>query len=273
MRVGPQLGDIASGTDEWADGLPDVSLRDRAIGYTGFVGSAPATVYRREAPSGELILVLSDGGFHAEPVAGALTMQPLSSFLVGMCDRPIGTEYHGDRMGVQIRLDPLAVYALFGVPMYEMKNRVVALPDLLGQAAHRWEDRVLSARGWPERFAILDRLLHDRMASGAKPSAEVTLAWRTLQRTGGGSRVGELVSDAGCSHRHLAKLFRSQVGVNPKAAARLLRFERAARMLATGRVSPSQVASVCGYADQPHLTREFGRLAGVAPAAARHSAC
>jgi AraC-like DNA-binding protein len=269
MRVGPQRLEIADEADEWADGVPDVSLRDLVISYTGFVGNAPATLHHREAPSGELIMILSDGGFCAEPLAGVLTMQPFSSFLVGMCDQPISTEYRGERRGVQVRLDPLAAYALFGVPMHEMKNRIVALSDLLGQMAYQWEQRVLSPRDWPARFAILSRLLKDRIASGARPSAEVTLAWRTLQRTGGGSRVDELVSDAGCSHRQLAKLFRSQVGVNPKTAARLLRFERAARMLETGRVSPSQVAAVCGYADQPHLTREFRRLAGVTPASAR----
>jgi AraC-like DNA-binding protein len=272
MRVGPQRRQIAGDSNEWTDGLPDVSLRGRVVAYTGFIGCASATVRRREAPSGEVIMVLSDGGFNADPVAGASAMQPFSSFLVGMCDRPINTEYRGDRRGVQVRLDPLAAYALFGVPMHEMKNRVIALPDLLGQRAYGWQQRVLSARHWPARFAILDRLLSDRLASGTRPSAEVILAWRTLQKVGGVSRVDKLVSDAGCSHRHLAKLFRSQVGVNPKAAARLLRFERAARMLATGRVSPSRVAAVCGYADQPHLTREFGRLAGVTPAAARCSA-
>jgi AraC-like DNA-binding protein len=271
MRVGRQHRQAAGDSDEWADGLPHVSLRDRVVAYTGFIGHAPATVRRREAPSGEVIMVLSDGGFRANPVAGALTMQPFSSFLVGMCDRPIDTEYHGDRRGIQVRLDPLAAYALFGVPMHEVKNRTIALSDLLGQTAYRWEQRVLGARGWPERFAILDRLLNDRMASGTRPSAKVTLAWRTLQQASGVSRVDKLVSEAGCSHRHLTKLFRSQIGVNPKAAARLLRFEHAARMLATGRVSPSQVASVCGYADQPHLTREFGRLAGVTPVAARRS--
>jgi AraC-like DNA-binding protein len=269
MRVRPQRQEIADGADEWADGVPDLSLQDLGISYTCFVGHAPAPLYHREAPSGELIMVLSDGGFRAEPVAGVQTMQSFSSFLVGMCDQPINTEYRGGRKGVQIRLDPLAAYALFDVPMYEIKNRIVALSDLLGQVAYQWEQHVLSARDSPARFGILNRLLGDRIASGARPSAEVTLAWRTLQRTGGGSRVDELVSDAGCSHRQLAKLFRSQVGVNPKTAARVLRFERAARMLETGRVSPSQVAAVCGYADQPHLTREFRRLADVTPASAR----
>jgi AraC-like DNA-binding protein len=269
MRVGPQRTETTDGSGEWADEVPDVSLRDLVVAYTGFVGYTPAILSHREAPSGGLIMVLSDGGFCAEPVAGAVTMLPFSSFLVGICDQPINTEYRGHRKGVQVRLDPLAAYALFGVPMHELKNRIVTLSDLLGQVADQWEQRVLGARDWPARFAILNRLLKDRIAAGARPSSEVTLAWRTLQRTGGGSRVDELVSDAGCSHRHLVKLFRSQIGVSPKTAARLLRFEHAARMLESGQVSPSHVAAVCGYADQPHLTREFRRLAGVTPASAR----
>ena len=52
----------------------------------------------------------------------------------------------------------------------------------------------------------------------------------------------------------------------PKAFSRLLRFERAAALLARG-TPPAEVSTACGFFDQPHLNREFRALAGRAPAA------
>jgi AraC-like DNA-binding protein len=151
--------------------------------------------------------------------------------------------------------------------MHELGNRVVELSDLLGSDAERWAERLSATRGWADRFTLLDQLLADRMAAGPVPSREVAMAWRTMRRAGGAVRVADLAEDAGRSHRHLAAQFRDQVGPTPKTAARILRYERAARLLARGDMTPAQVAAVCGYADQPHLTREFARLAGTTPAA------
>ena len=51
----------------------------------------------------------------------------------------------------------------------------------------------------------------------------------------------------------------------PKAFSRVLRFERAAALLASG-IGAAEVSATCGFADQPHLSREFRALAGRPPA-------
>ena len=60
--------------------------------------------------------------------------------------------------------------------------------------------------------------------------------------------------------------FREAIGVPPKTAAALVRFNRALRLLRAGE-RPADVASRCGYSDQPHLTREFRRFTGTTPVA------
>jgi len=52
--------------------------------------------------------------------------------------------------------------------------------------------------------------------------------------------------------------------LGPKAVARILRFQRALRLLSEGRAL-ADVAYYCGFADQPHLNREFRALAGGTP--------
>ena len=43
--------------------------------------------------------------------------------------------------------------------------------------------------------------------------------------------VGQLARELGCSRRHLIWRFREQIGPAPKTAARLVRFQRAVRLL------------------------------------------
>jgi AraC-like DNA-binding protein len=83
-----------------------------------------------------------------------------------------------------------------------------------------------------------------------------------MRDAGGAVRVADLADGAGCSHRHLVARFREQIGATPKTAARVLRYAWAARLLARRDLAPAQAAVLCGYADQPHMTREFAALAG-----------
>jgi hypothetical protein len=60
--------------------------------------------------------------------------------------------------------------------------------------------------------------------------------------------------------------FRREIGFGLKRYARLARFERALRAVrAEDAPSLSLIAAQFGFADQPHLTREFRSFAGYAP--------
>jgi AraC-like DNA-binding protein len=86
-----------------------------------------------------------------------------------------------------------------------------------------------------------------------------------MRASRGNVSVQALVDGAGWSHRHFTEQFRRQVGVAPKTAARLLRFQYAVELLAARTGSLAEVAAAVGYADQAHFTREFAALAGCLP--------
>ena len=59
-------------------------------------------------------------------------------------------------------------------------------------------------------------------------------------------------------------------GLGPKAAGRVIRFDRAKQALqrracAGAELRLAELAASCGYFDQAHLDREFGLLAGCSP--------
>lgn len=257
------------GTWEMATRAPHAVLRGHVRGYTGYREDT-VPMRRREVPSAVVPLIISFG----EPIDVAGPDAPpreLTSFTGGLSDGPAITEHGGRQYGVQVNLSPLGAYRLFGRPMRDLTNTVVALDDVFGPAARILTERLAAAPGWAERFALLDDELASRLMSGPEPSAEVAWAWRRLVRTGGRLRMADLAREVAWSPRHLVTRFGEQVGMSPKPIARMLRFHRAARMTLRG-APPAEVAAHCGYYDQAHLNRDFRALAGCTPVAYRTAA-
>jgi AraC-like DNA-binding protein len=187
--------------------------------------------------------------------------EPFDAFVAGMTDRPVATEFTGAAGGVQIDFTPLGARRILGLPMAELTGRIVAVEDLLGAEL---VDRLRDARGWPERFAVLDAALLRRAAEGPEPAPEVAWSYARVAAAEGRLAVGALAAEVGWSRRHLTARWRRDVGLGPKALARILRFQRALRLLRAGH-ELADVAYDCGYADQPHLNREFRALGGATP--------
>nr|WP_280445129.1 helix-turn-helix domain-containing protein [Nocardia brasiliensis] len=79
--------------------------------------------------------------------------------------------------------------------------------------------------------------------------------------------MGALAAATGWSRQRLSSRFDAQIGLSPKRAAMLVRFDQAIHRLVDGH-SPAQVAVDGGYADQSHFHNEVRAFTGVTPAAA-----
>jgi AraC-like DNA-binding protein len=76
--------------------------------------------------------------------------------------------------------------------------------------------------------------------------------------------VTELAAELGWSRRHLAVRVHEELGMPPKALARVLRFERAVERLRAGD-DLAALALDAGYYDQAHFNRDFRAFAGATP--------
>ncbi len=169
---------------------------------------------------------------------------------------------------LEVRLSPLSGYRLLGVPLNALGDRIVDLRDLLGADGRRLAEQLREADTWRRRFTILDQLLLTRLDGGPRPAPEVVQVLQRLVATGGAVRIGRLAGEVGWSHKHLITRFKQQVGLSPKAAARLVRFDRVLRSLdRPGPPAWERIAAEAGYADQAHLVREFRTFTGVTPTA------
>ena len=132
-------------------------------------------------------------------------------------------------------MTPLGARALLGLPAGELASLDLEAAEILGPFAAELHERVRAAGTWADRFAVVDGLLFqaDRSSAGrpAPDAPEVAYAWRALLASRGAMPIADLAQETGWSARHLGGRFRAEIGLTPKAAARVIRFDRARRLL------------------------------------------
>ena len=271
----------AGAVDEHHRGIPAEPLRPYVAAYTGYRQRGVPPARHRGLPSPYLTLIFTLD----EPltiVAHPDPGQPPGEFVTllgGLHSVPALITHAGAQSGIQVALRPLGARALLGLPAGELAALDLPAEAVLGGVCAELREKLESAAGWPERFAVLDEILLHRAglsraglswAADADVAPEVSWAWHELLREGGATRVSELAAGTGWSERHLTSRFRAEIGLAPKAAARVVRFDRARKLLvrkltAGGDYLLADLAADCGYFDQAHLAREFRALAGCPP--------
>src|SRR3984957_2344878 len=263
--------------DEHCRRRPAGPLRPFVAYYSGYRQRGVPPARHRGLPSPFLTLIFTLD----EPLvllAHPDPRQPPGDFgalLGGLHSAPALITHDGAQSGLQVALRPLGARALLGLPAGELAELDLPAGAVLGPLCAELRARALAAPGWPERFAILDEILLRRLATatqatqGTTPAAEVRFAWHQLLRTGGTARISDLAAETGWSGRHLTSRFRTEIGLTPKAAARVVRFDRARHLLATSAQNSgyhlADLAAACGYFDQAPLARESRALAGCPP--------
>lgn len=165
-------------------------------------------------------------------------------------------------------MTPAGAAALFGVPAGALSHQVVHLDAVVPDVAALLVERLAGARSWRARWAILDEALLGRLSPDDVMAPELAHAWSALVRGHGAIEIGELADSVGWSRPHLSRRFTTAFGLSPKVMSRVVRFERAQRMLRLPpRPSLASVAALCGSADQAHMTRDFHEFAGSSPSA------
>lgn len=83
--------------------------------------------------------------------------------------------------------------------------------------------------------------------------------------------ITAMASELNLSACTFARHFKKSLGVAPYAYVMRYRLDRAQRMLAETSTPIKEIAAICGFSDQAHLSRLFARCHGTTPAAFRRS--
>ncbi|MCX5265710.1 AraC family transcriptional regulator [Streptomyces sp. NBC_00199] len=176
-----------------------------------------------------------------------------------------GSETSSQLTWVGLRLTLPGAYRLLGAPPADLAGQVVDLAEVFGTPGRVLAERCRAARSHPELFALLDAFLLCRSIDGPRPSAEIVRSWQLLTRSAGRARIAALAADVGWSGDHLGRVFRRQVGLPPKTAARLMRLKNLLGCVDPERTRWPELAADHGYSDQSHFNRELREFTGMSP--------
>lgn len=251
----------------WDVARPARPSRLAGVSMAGFRDCGTSSAAQRAIPHPAVTLALQFGGGPLT-VTDAAGRQQRGSVAAGL-GFGLGALWvrGGSFEAVQVRLSPVVARAVLGVGLTDLDGTVATLDDLWGRHASRIQEQLSDAVSWEDRFALTDALLADRREAGPRRASvdpEVVWVWRRILVDGGRVRVEQLAAEVGWSRRRLWSRFRSQIGLPPRRAASLVRFDRAAHRLAAGD-GPARVAADTGYADQSHLHRDVVAFTGVTP--------
>lgn len=183
-------------------------------------------------------------------------------------------------------LAALRVPVACGVVYLGLRATPVGAPLFLPGPASHWRDRkaLLEAIDPPRAAALQTALAgHDDTqaeAALAQLAAQARLWLRSappidaaaevmalrIVRTHGQEPVQRMAADVGLGYRQALRRFHAAVGLQPKELARLRRIRHACLLaVASAGGSAADISAAAGFADQPHMSREFTELFGWPP--------
>jgi AraC-like DNA-binding protein len=204
-----------------------------------------------------------------------------AGFVAGPADRYADTVTSGHARGVQLDLTWLGARKLLGMPLDELAHRHVGVEDLWGRDGRRLLDQLAGTPGAGDRLAgtpgagdrldVVEAFLRHRLRREVEVPPVVSGAVALLHHHRGRLGVADLADRLGYGRQHVHRQVTRHLGLPPRTLARLLRFHAVAGAVRSGRVADlgwAGLAAAGGYADQPHLHREFRALSGLTPAQA-----
>lgn len=187
------------------------------------------------------------------------------SFVVGELTQFILVQPTGPTLAMGVRFRPGGAYRFMPAPLNLLTNETVSTEDVWGSAGKYLEAAVLAEPAQLGRQRLVENFLLGRLHRTAeRPRFEAAV--RQIVESRGQGRVDQVAAGIGMSSRQLEREFRASAGISPKALARIIRFQNLMKMVGESQLRDwVGLAIASGYADQPHMVREFREFCGQSP--------
>lgn len=188
----------------------------------------------------------------------------------GQVNYPSHLSSEGDTEMIVVVFKPYGMKAFLNLPISVLHNLEVSGYDLENKKLEKLAAQIFDSEHAESCIRLIETWLLSQLVNAHTPQAEhnmkrIAAAMKQMFAVPETS-VTALASASCLSKKQFERSFSELVGTNPKEYARIMRFQKALRLLQdTPNINQAQLAYQCGYADQSHLIREFKRFSGHTP--------
>ena len=163
-----------------------------------------------------------------------------------------------------VEFQPAGYYAFSGMSQKELTDLVLSFEEV-NSPLYRLIAQHLETSSTVETFVeAVDRLLMAHLKTTFYQQ-EFALANQMIIDSSGRLSVKELSENVFYSERHLNRIFDKYMGVKIKSFSRLVRVNKALRLLRRPGLSILQVCRQTGFYDMPHFIHDFKSICGITP--------
>lgn len=142
-------------------------------------------------------------------------------------------------------------------------NQEISGYDLENKQLNLLADRISECEDSETSIRLIEQWLSTRIKSSLNTGRISAALCRMLFNPS--TQVGRLAEIACLGKKQFERLFRECVGMNPKEYGRIVRLQRALRMIQLESRDYAGIAYANGYADQSHFIREFREFSSLTP--------
>ncbi len=225
----------------------------------------PQTEVHRIFPERLVRLVFYSGEAYMSDTDGQFTeLEPV--YLMGFQNQARSMISRGMTQALGVELYPWGALRLLGLQS-GVRNLFGRNVEESCRGLARQLEPLLERGDLSEATGLLETWLLGRANLLSQEPTPAIRAATLLYQSGGQGRIADIAERLGLSLRQLERGFVQDVGITPKALARVIRFEEVHNHIwREPKPNLSQLAFDLGYADQAHLTREFQSFAQITPA-------
>jgi AraC-like DNA-binding protein len=166
-----------------------------------------------------------------------------------------------------VRLAPAAAGAVLGCEVSALRGLVPDLAAVSPDLAAALLEALGRCKTSEAANAAFGDVLRSLGSCAGRIDSVAAAAAAIVVEAGGAVPISEVAAAVGIGRRQLERRFRAAVGLTPKEFARVRRLRAAAVLLVTSDAETwAERAAEAGFADQAHMTRQFGATMGRSPA-------
>lgn len=163
---------------------------------------------------------------------------------------------------------PNGINRLLGIPANELKERIICTGDLFGRQGLILQEKLYEQVDLEAKSNLLDTFfltLSSKQSIADQPLIQTSIDFIFKNR--GSITINQLVKKTGYTERHIERVFRECIGLNPKKFGKIVQLHHFLKLVKDNS-GQSTITGLCyeaGYYDQSHLNKEFKKYTGITP--------